>query len=197
MLKDSKVTSKEINERIAEAEVVEKEIIETRNLYTSIAVRGSIIYFVIADMANINFMYQNSLQFIKVLFNKAIDATPKTDDLEKRLADLIDVITKSIFANVSRGLFEADKLIFTYLLATSIKRNEKVITPMGWNMLLRGTQPITNEQRVKKPENPFPKLLTDLKFEMLYSAECNIKAMEGIVEDMDTNSEGWTTWATC
>ena len=57
MLKDSKVTSKEINERIAEAEVVEKEIIETRNLYTSIAVRGSIIYFVIADMANINFMY--------------------------------------------------------------------------------------------------------------------------------------------
>jgi dynein heavy chain len=61
VLSDSKVTTKEINERMAASEIVEKEINETRALYTSISKRGSILYFVIADLANINDMYQNSL----------------------------------------------------------------------------------------------------------------------------------------
>jgi dynein heavy chain len=76
VLKDSKKTSAEINERIAKATEVEESINITRLGYKSVAVRGSIIYFVIADMAQINDMYQNSLQFVKVLFNKAIDASP-------------------------------------------------------------------------------------------------------------------------
>ena len=73
MLDDSKVTSTEINGRIAEATVVEQQINETRLGYKPVAIRGSILYFVIADMARINDMYQNSLQYVKVLFNKAID----------------------------------------------------------------------------------------------------------------------------
>lgn len=85
------------------------------------------MYFVIADMANINDMYQNSLQFVKVLFNRAIDETPKSDDFETRLASLIDVITKNVYVNISRGLFEKDKLIFSFLITTSIDRNVKVI----------------------------------------------------------------------
>lgn len=63
----------EINIRMANAIVVTEDIAVTRALYTEVAIRGSILYFVIADMARINDMYQNSLQFVKVLFNKAID----------------------------------------------------------------------------------------------------------------------------
>jgi len=33
------------------------EINETRNLYTKVAIRGSILYFVIADLAGIDPMY--------------------------------------------------------------------------------------------------------------------------------------------
>ena len=61
VLDESKVTSKEINERMAQAEIVNKEIGETRAKYTSVAIRGAILYFVIADMGLINDMYQNSL----------------------------------------------------------------------------------------------------------------------------------------
>jgi dynein heavy chain len=82
MLDDSKVTSTEINGRIAEATVVEQQINETRLGYKPVAIRGSILYFVIADMARINDMYQNSLQYVKVLFNKAIDQTPAHDELD-------------------------------------------------------------------------------------------------------------------
>ena len=144
-LDESKVTSGEINTRMADAIIVQKEIEETRARYTSVSLRGSILYFVIADMANINSMYQNSLQFIKVLFNKAIDSTPTNENLDIRLKDLIETISKQIYSNVSRGLFEADKLIFTYLIATSVNRQAGIITPAGWNTLLRGAMPLTQQ----------------------------------------------------
>jgi len=73
ILEDSKKTSGEINERMDQAKVVEVTINETRNLYTPVAIRGSILYFVIADLAGIDPMYQNSLSYVKTLFNKAID----------------------------------------------------------------------------------------------------------------------------
>jgi dynein heavy chain, axonemal len=57
VLDQSKITSSEINIRISQATVVEKEIDETRAGYTDVAVRGSVLYFVIADMARINDMY--------------------------------------------------------------------------------------------------------------------------------------------
>lgn len=93
-LDESKITSGEINTRMTDAVEVQKDIEDTRSRYTSISLRGSILYFVIADMANINSMYQNSLQFVKVLFNKAIDSTPKNEDLDIRLRDLINTITR-------------------------------------------------------------------------------------------------------
>jgi dynein heavy chain len=57
ILEDSKKISKEIGLRMEQSKVVELEINETRNIYTSVAVRGSILYFVIADMPKIGFMY--------------------------------------------------------------------------------------------------------------------------------------------
>lgn len=87
-----------------------------------VAVRGSILYFVIADLAGINFMYQNSLDYVKQLFKKAIAESPPAETLEARLDILIDRITRILYTNVSRGLFEADKLIYSMLIAVAIKR---------------------------------------------------------------------------
>jgi dynein heavy chain, axonemal len=57
VLENSKRTSKEINERMAQSLIVEEEINNTRNQYRSVAVRGSILFFVIADLAGIDPMY--------------------------------------------------------------------------------------------------------------------------------------------
>jgi dynein heavy chain len=73
ILESSKITSGEINERMDQSKIVEAEINDTRNLYKNVSIRGSILYFVIADLAGIDPMYQNSLAYVKSLFNKAID----------------------------------------------------------------------------------------------------------------------------
>ena len=59
-----------------QSKIVEVEINETRNMYTSVSVRGSILYFVISDLAGMNDMYQNSLDYVKQLFNRAIAESP-------------------------------------------------------------------------------------------------------------------------
>ena len=73
ILEDSKKTSKEISARIEQSVEVEIEINETRNQYKSVAVRGSVLYFVVADLSKIDPMYQYSLSYFKRLFNVAIE----------------------------------------------------------------------------------------------------------------------------
>jgi dynein heavy chain len=46
---------------LGRAQLVEKKINKTRNLYKDVSVRGSILYFSIVDMSGIDPMYQNSL----------------------------------------------------------------------------------------------------------------------------------------
>lgn len=96
-------------------------------------------------MARINDMYQNSLQYVKTLFNKAIDMSTQSEDQDERLTNLIDTITRTIYTNICRGLFERDKLIFSFLIATSIDRYSEVITASGWSIVLRGAMPFTEE----------------------------------------------------
>ncbi len=108
-LKNAKFTSAEITKRMEESAKIEVQIDKARNSYRSVASRGSSLYFVIADLMNIDSMYQYSLDYIKQLFNLAIEKSPKGRDQQERMEILINNITKLLFANVSRGLFEAHK----------------------------------------------------------------------------------------
>lgn len=146
ILENSKKTSTEINERMAQSKIVEVEINETRNLYTNVAIRGSILYFVIADLGGIDPMYQNSLAYVKSLFNRAIASAQKDADIDKRIFSLIDNITRIIYTNISRGLFEKDKLIYSFLIITSILRNAKKIDEAVWNIFLRGPSVFTSNE---------------------------------------------------
>lgn len=49
---------------------------QTRDQYKKVSERGAVIYFVIADLAGIDPMYQYSLTYVKKLFNIAIDNAP-------------------------------------------------------------------------------------------------------------------------
>jgi len=50
-LKNSKEVSTQIAERMIKSEETKKDIEETREKYQPVAIRGSILYFVIADLA--------------------------------------------------------------------------------------------------------------------------------------------------
>jgi dynein heavy chain len=124
ILETSKEKAAIIKEKLMEATEVEAEITSTRNQYKKVSIRGSILYFVITDLAIIDPMYQYSLSYVKKLFNDAIKDSKKSDELEERIEILINSITKSIYNNICRGLFENHKTIFSFLICTSILRNK-------------------------------------------------------------------------
>ena len=72
---------------------MEVQIDISRNQYKPVAVRGTVLYFVISDMSNIDPMYQYSLVYFKKLFRTSLELTEKVADFEYRLKLLQEKIT--------------------------------------------------------------------------------------------------------
>jgi len=171
-LAESKVTATAIQDRVAEAEVTEQEINEARGRYLSIATRGSIIYFVIADLAGIDPMYQYSLSYYSFLFNKCITDAERSQILDIRIDNIINNITLTIYTNICRGLFEKDKLLFSSSICFQILRHQKQIHDLEWNIFLRGPGVL---DRSNQPDNPYPDDIASPMWDLLYALEINLK----------------------
>jgi dynein heavy chain len=123
----NRTTSSIIKERVEESEKTEREINEAREKYRAAATRGSIIYFVISDLASIDPMYQYSLTYYQTLFNKCIEDSEKSESLERRLHTIIEYSTVVIYENICRGLFEKDKILFSSLICFQVQRTHSPV----------------------------------------------------------------------
>jgi len=188
-LANSKITSTMIKERVEDSEVTQKEIAEVRKSYVPVATRGAIIYFVIADLASIDPMYQYSLNYYKNLFNKCIENSEPSSDLEKRIKILIDYPTLVIYQNICRGLFEKDKILFSSLICFQILKHAKVISDAEWNLFVRGPGVVDREAQ---PDNPWQEKLTEPMWDILSAAEERIHNDEAFQagEDPEEKKEG-------
>mmetsp|Transcript_1422 Transcript_1422/g.4304 ORF Transcript_1422/g.4304 Transcript_1422/m.4304 type:complete len:1452 (+) Transcript_1422:2-4357(+) len=191
-LAESKETSKAVNVRVKEAEEAAVEIDAACKEYTQVATCGSITYFVIADLANINPMYQFSLFYFARLFNKCIDMAEKSDEIDMRLQMLQASIMSNIFLNICRGLFEDDKLTFSLILATSFQRHMKEINPAEWSLLLRGMGLLDTSQ---KPKNPDPEFFSEKMWEFVYAIQCcSVEHCSGLCEHIIQHTDDWKDW---
>lgn len=59
------VTSGVIGSRLKEAESTEEKISLAREKYRPVATRGSVMYFVVASLSEVDTMYQYSLKYFK------------------------------------------------------------------------------------------------------------------------------------
>ncbi len=79
-----------------------------------------------------------------------LEKSEKSQDLDQRLYILIQDVTKSFYFSICRGLFEKDKLLYSFLNATSILRRNGDIDVDEWNFFLRGSTAdySKNEQKI-------------------------------------------------
>ena len=189
-LQQSKVTSGMINKRVAEAEEANISIAETREGYRTAATRGALLYFVIADLPKMDPMYQYSLEYFKRLYNYCIEVSEKAEDLEKRLGIIMDFVTKFMYSNVCRGLFSRHKLIYSFLIYTSIFRNKGEISTAEWNFLLRGAISLM------APKNPDSTFMSQITWETVAGLQ---EAMPTLFPDLCDNISSkikeWKSWA--
>jgi dynein heavy chain len=97
-----------------------------------------VLYFVIASLSNIDPMYQYSLEYFIKIFKIRLEKAPNPPELEQRLIALITDMTEAFYTNICRGLFEKDKLLFSFLMAVNIKLEAREINAREWNFFLHG-----------------------------------------------------------
>nr|XP_054751474.1 dynein axonemal heavy chain 6-like isoform X1 [Lytechinus pictus]XP_054751475.1 dynein axonemal heavy chain 6-like isoform X1 [Lytechinus pictus] len=179
-LNESKVTSGVITKRLEEAEQTEEKITVAREKYRVVASRGSVMYFVVASLAEIDPMYQFSLKYFKNLFNLCIENSEKNSDLQERLKILLRQTTIQVYTNVSRGLFEVHKLVFSFMLCIDIMRQDGKVTNEEWNFFLRGVAGM-DKKRPPKPDIPW---LTDAVWNSCCDLDDSIPAFKGLMKEV-------------
>jgi dynein heavy chain len=182
-LADSKKMKDEITVQMDAAAITEKEIDEARERYRPCAYRSQLIYFCVADLAGVDSMYQYSLTWFKVVFVNSLLQSEPAEDFDKRIEIINDHFTLSTYDNVCRGIFEADKLLFSMTLAIKLLQGYDKIDAAEWRFLLAG--PSGTDTALP---NPSPNWITE-KMWIEFSKLSLLPAFNGLDVDIASNSE--------
>ncbi|XP_071807320.1 dynein axonemal heavy chain 12-like isoform X1 [Asterias amurensis] len=192
ILDSSKVLSDEISKKQKIAEETEKKLNESRAGYRPIAKHSSVLFFSIADLPNIDPMYQYSLTWFVNLYINSIHDSNKSKILEKRLRYLSDHFTYNLYCSVCRSLFEKDKLLFSFILCTNIliaegeqHADKKEMDQEEFMFFLTGGVGLEN-----KLENPDSSWLSDRSWDEICRM-CDRPAFKGFRDHFQDHLEEW------
>lgn len=167
-LENNKERSIEVAKKVERNTEIERDIDLIREVYTPVARRGSLLYFVIVDLSHLDPMYQVSLKYFKTIYLQSI-AKEKNTKVEKdidKVEILINTITRDMFSNIKRGIFERHKTLYSLLIITAIKKDEYKITPDEWALFVKGPDAMPNLDIYPNPDKDY---FSDLNWASLVS----------------------------
>ena len=193
-LADAKKASAEIKEKLAVAQETRKRINSASEEYRPVALRGSVLYFLIVDMSNVSNMYQTSLPQFLGLFHDAIKYSEKAQLTAKRITNVINLMTKIVFEYMTRGLFSAHRLLFVLTMACKIKLNSRDTSKLSheaFQTLLKGGAALSiAESRVK----PFQWLPDKAWLNIIALSEGAPKAFKMLPDCIARSERPWKEW---
>jgi dynein heavy chain len=191
-LDNSKIISTKTAEAVKGAEQTSAEIEVAQEAYRPVATRGSILYFVVSDFGSVDPMYQYSLSYFKEIFAKTVTEAEKSDDLEKRIAILVEATTRVMFVMICRGLFEQHKGLFAFLIAVSIMRQKKKVSTEEWAFFLKPA--LAQEGLPPNPSGDGGWL--ELKvWGSVNGAEKEVPALAGLRAALEADAAPWRAYA--
>jgi dynein heavy chain len=117
-----------------------------------VAVRGSVLYFCIIEIAQVNWMYNSSLAQFLELYNYSIDNSPKTTIPLKDVENILASLTFNVYRYVNRGLFEKDKIIFLLMVCFKIQITDEKITSEDVSVFLKSGDALDKTDYKPKPQ---------------------------------------------
>uniref|UniRef100_A0A8C6UNI0 Dynein heavy chain ATP-binding dynein motor region domain-containing protein n=1 Tax=Neogobius melanostomus TaxID=47308 RepID=A0A8C6UNI0_9GOBI len=109
-----------------------------RDGYRPAAKRGAILFFVLTEMALVNSMYQYSLASYLEVFNFSLRKSLPEDMLAKRLKNIMNALTYNVYNYGCTGLFEKDKLLFSFNMTIKIEQPEGRVPQEELDFFIKG-----------------------------------------------------------
>jgi dynein heavy chain len=164
-LAQSKKTSEEIKEQMAEATAIEDEIEKQSELYRSAAKRAAKLYFVVADLGYVDPMYQYSLQWFTGLYIRGINGATPAGEVDQRVVHINEFFTMSVYNNICRSLFERHKILFSFIMCVKILQGEGLVDSLEYRFLLSGIS--GKDQESEYPQDASDWLPTNIWADLL------------------------------
>uniref|UniRef100_A0A1I8M6Y8 AAA+ ATPase domain-containing protein n=1 Tax=Musca domestica TaxID=7370 RepID=A0A1I8M6Y8_MUSDO len=189
VLNTSKNTAIDVKEKLDVAKITEAKINVAREEYRPVATRGSVLYFLVCSMANVNMMYQTSLVQFLERFDASMHLSAKTHITQKRIKRIIEYLTFEIYRYKSRGLYEKDKFLFVLLMALNIDRQMEVISYEEFQNFIKGGAALNLNDC---PPVPY-KWITDETWLNLVQLS-NLPAFSQVLNKVSNNERAWFHW---
>jgi dynein heavy chain len=190
VLNVTKKTSADVQEKLRNARDAELRITTACEEFRPVANRGSVLYFLIAEMNAIDVMYQTSLaQFIKVFQNSMLNS-PKAAIPAKRIGNIIEELTFSTFLYIGRGLFEKHKEVFALLLALKVQLVAQAINQDHFDCFLKGGAALDIAAERKKPKAWLP----DMVWLNCIELSRKLPVFKDLPELISRNEQAWQHW---
>jgi len=203
-LEETKRIANDIAQKQEAAAITQAMIKETSEKYRGVANRSSLLFFYMNDLVKVHTYYVYSLAAFTQVFYRGIDLVPlqekppdeetgeipdlTDEELVERCKILTDSITVTVFQYIRRGVFEADKLTITTLLALRIMVNDNKLEQNDVDYLVMGNI------------SPDPGNMGPLHEWLDAAIWPRVKALEGMKrfnnlgDNMQSDSDFWQSW---
>lgn len=186
-LEKSKQTADEVTKELEGFAIMERKIDTMRGGYKPIAERASLLFFVLQDMSQIDYMYQFSLDSYIKLFNNSIDNSQPHDDISHRIKFINDYHTYAVYKYCCRGLFTRHKVLLSLHMTAKILEAQGKINMEEYMFLLRGGQLFDKNNQ---PPNPNDTWVTTTAWDNLCVLD-KMPAFRGIVTQFEQRIREW------
>lgn len=189
-LENTKTKAHEVKTKLEMAEITSKDIDVLRDGYRPVAKRGAILFFVLAEMSGVNTMYQYSLSsYLEVFVYSLRKALPHTI-LHRRLANIIDTLTKSVYDYGCTGIFEKHKLLYSLQMTIKLEQHADNMKQVEVDFFIKGCVSLEKSSRVCPAKWISPTGWEDI---MKLSTEFP-ESFEKLPTDIERNLDEWKAW---
>jgi dynein heavy chain len=185
----TKSTAEEVNEKLIIAAETQKKIGIAREEYRPVAARGSIIYFLIAEMSMVNVMYQTALKQFLQLFDESMELGAPSPIPSKRIQNIIEYCTFRSFTYIARGFYEVHKTLFVLLLAIKIDISIGKVAHEEFRFLIKGGAALDINNVVKKPFS----WIGDMTWLNLVALS-KMPGFNDVLNQIGKNEKTWRSW---
>ena len=189
MLANTKETAAEVSEKLAVADDTNIKINLAREEFRPVAERGSILYFVICDLAMVNCMYQISLNQFLQKFDEGLENSKRSPITAKRIGNINETLTEIAFKYTCRGLYENDKLLFTLLMTLKIDIRKGNVKHQEFQTFIKGGAALDLKSCPSKPAN----WILDMTWLNLVQLQ-KLPEFREILNQISRNEKQWKQW---